>query len=163
MTSVSSHIRAGKGSRAGVESGMGHAHTTVRLELCNEPASTRRLRAELEQVAAACELTDDARFELKLAATEALTNAFKGAGDERSVDVLIAGRAGSVDVEITDRGRFTPPAHPEQSALDAEGGRGIPLMLALLDEVEFASFRDGTRVRMSKRAPRSGEGGPPAF
>jgi anti-sigma regulatory factor (Ser/Thr protein kinase) len=143
---------------------MGCAHINVHLELCNEPQSTRRLRAELEQVASACDLADEARFELKLAATEALTNSFKGtASGEHSVDVMIAGRPGAVDVEIADRGRFTPRVRSEQSALDAEGGRGIPLMLALVDEVEFASCRDGTRVRMTKRVPRSGEGGPPAF
>jgi anti-sigma regulatory factor (Ser/Thr protein kinase) len=140
---------------------MGHTHTTIRLELCNEPESTRRLRAELEQVASSSDLTDEARFELKLAATEALTNAFKGTSDEHSVDVVIAGTAGAVDLELIDRGRFTPSVRSVESALEAEGGRGIPLMLALVDEVEFASFRDGTRVRMSKRAPRSGEGSPP--
>jgi len=142
---------------------MGHTQTTRHLELCNEPESTRRLRAELEQVASACELADEARFDLKLAATEALTNAFKGAAGKHSVDVVIVGSAGAVDVEITDRGRFAPTVRSEQSALDAEGGRGIPLMLALVDEVEFSSLHDGTRVRMSKRVPRSGEGGPPAF
>jgi anti-sigma regulatory factor (Ser/Thr protein kinase) len=142
---------------------MAHTQPSIELELCNGPDSTRRLRAELDRVASACDLTDGARFDLKLAATEALTNAFKGASDEHSVHVLITGQAGAVDVEITDRGHFTPQVRPEQSALDAEGGRGIPLMLALVDEVEFSSFHDGTRVRMSKRVPRSGEGGPPAF
>jgi anti-sigma regulatory factor (Ser/Thr protein kinase) len=36
--------------------------------------------------------------------------------------------------------------------LDAEGGRGIPIILALVDELEFAQTGRGTRVRMSKRS-----------
>ena len=48
---------------------------------------------------------------------------------------------------MADRGRFEAPIRDE-SPLDAEGGRGIPLMLALVDEVEFASAGDGNRVRL---------------
>jgi anti-sigma regulatory factor (Ser/Thr protein kinase) len=135
---------------------MKQSHTTVRLELCNQANATFTLRRALDRVARECHLTDEARFELKLAATEALTNAMKGAPREHAVEVVISGDEGAVDVEVVDRGRFEPRLR-EDTSLDAEGGRGIPLMLALVDEVEFASAGDGTRVRMSKRVPREGE------
>jgi anti-sigma regulatory factor (Ser/Thr protein kinase) len=47
---------------------------------------------------------------------------------------------------VTDRGGVDPARGVEE-----EGGRGIPLMLALVDEVEFYSGAAGTRVRMRKR------------
>jgi anti-sigma regulatory factor (Ser/Thr protein kinase) len=55
-------------------------------------------------------------------------------------------------VEVADRGVVDPARGVEE-----EGGRGIPLMLALVDEVEFHSGAAGTRVRMRKRITRDGE------
>jgi hypothetical protein len=56
-----------------------------------------------------------------------------------------------VDVELTNRGRFRP-AFGDERALEAESGRGIPLMLALVDEVEFSSVPGGTRSRLRQAA-----------
>ena len=134
---------------------MGRAHTTIRLELCNEPNATSTLRRVVDLVSRACQLADEARFDLKLAATEALTNALKGAPSEHAVEVAVACIDDAVDVELVDRGRFEPRVQ-EESAVDAEGGRGLPLMIALVDEIEFASAGDGSRVRMRKHAERSG-------
>jgi anti-sigma regulatory factor (Ser/Thr protein kinase) len=131
-------------------------HTTIRLELCNKPDATFTLRRALDRVAADCELPDDARFELKLAATEAVTNALKGTPREYAVEVAVACTDGVVDVEVVDRGHFEPRIQ-EDSPVDAESGRGISLMLALVDEIEFASARHGTRVRLRKHASRSSE------
>jgi anti-sigma regulatory factor (Ser/Thr protein kinase) len=87
-----------------------------------------------------------------LAATEALSNAVKQDEGERAVEVVVEGREGVVEVQVADSGPFVQPSwRPAFS----EGGRGIPLMLALVDEVEFAQTRDGTRVRMRKRISRS--------
>jgi anti-sigma regulatory factor (Ser/Thr protein kinase) len=64
------------------------------------------------------------------------------------VDITLEGYDGVIDVEVADRGPFTAPPAPRGLA---EGGRGVPMMLALVDEVEFAQTGDGTRVRMRKR------------
>jgi serine/threonine-protein kinase RsbW len=103
-------------------------------------------------MATECRLTDEARFELKVAATEALTNAIKGAPPEQAVEVAIAGDKSAVQVQVTDRGAFEPSFGSDPGP-DAESGRGIPLMLALVDETEFASVNGGTRVRL-RRASR---------
>jgi serine/threonine-protein kinase RsbW len=134
----------------------------VLLRLCNEPEATRKLRAAVARVAHCYGLSGEAEFELKLAATEALTNAVKGTPREHAVEVAITGSPDGVDVEVTDRGEFVLTARRE-TGLEAEGGRGIPLMLALVDEVQFASVGDGTRVRMRKRASHSDARGAPAF
>jgi anti-sigma regulatory factor (Ser/Thr protein kinase) len=102
-------------------------------------------------VARASGLAADATFDLKLAATAALTNALKDAPDGHAVDVAIVGDDRVVDIEVTYRRRLRP-AFRDQSALEAECGRGIPLMLALVDEVEFVSETGGTRVRLRRTA-----------
>jgi serine/threonine-protein kinase RsbW len=128
---------------------MGHAEKTIRLKLCNEPGATSKVRRAVERVARASNLAAEATFDLKVAATEAVTNAIKGAPSDHSVDVAIAGGESEVQVEVTDRGTFEPSFRPD-SELEAESGRGIPLMLALVDEVEFSSVRGGTRVRLRR-------------
>src|SRR5215217_1791380 len=94
-------------------------HTTIRLELCNKPDATLTLRRALDRVAADCQLPDGARFELTLAATEAVTNALKGAPQEHTVEVALACTEVGVDVEIVDRGQFEPRIR-EESPVDAE-------------------------------------------
>ena len=121
----------------------------VRLRLRNEPGATSKLRRAVDRVARANGLAADATFDLKLAATEALTNAVKGAPEDHVVDVAIEGGHGAVDVEVTNSGRFRPEFGVE-SEPEAERGRGVPLMLALADEVEFASVRGRTRVRLRR-------------
>jgi hypothetical protein len=65
--------------------------------------------------------------------------------------VAIAGADGVVDIEVTDRRRLRP-AFRDDGALEAERGRGIPLMLALVDEIEFASWSGGHHVRLRRNA-----------
>jgi anti-sigma regulatory factor (Ser/Thr protein kinase) len=124
---------------------------TIRLRLRDEHGATWKLRNALDRVARSSGLAADATFDLKLAATEALTNALKDAPDDHAVDVAIEGGDGVVDIEVTNRRRLRP-AFGDERALEAERGRGIPLMLALVDEVEFASRSGGTRVRLRRNA-----------
>jgi serine/threonine-protein kinase RsbW len=125
----------------------------IRLTLRNEPSATMELRTAVDKVARRCGMPREETFDLKLAATEALTNALKGTPDGHAVDVILAGGDETLEIEVADRSAFRPSVQSDASAA-AEGGRGIPLMLALVDEVEFASTGDGTRVRVRKRVPR---------
>jgi serine/threonine-protein kinase RsbW len=123
----------------------------MELILRNEPAATGRLRASLDEVADRYGLPADERFELKLAATEALTNALRSSGDA-PVHIRIIPRPDEIEVEVAGRGVFAL-----RGGVDRDGGRGIPLMLALADEVHFSSTAAGTRVRVRKRVTRDGE------
>ncbi len=116
----------------------------------SEPRSVPRVRATLEAVAGASGLGRDETFDLKVAASEALANALThAAADRPGVEVSVASAPDAVEIEIIDRGRFVM-----SNGFDASRGRGLPLMVALADEVEFASLPDGTRVRIRKRAGR---------
>jgi anti-sigma regulatory factor (Ser/Thr protein kinase) len=94
-------------------------------------------------------LRGEERFDLKLAATEAVTNALKGTPGP--VDVTLTGEDGVVTVEVSDRGGLSPRLAAPARGPEAEGGRGIALMLALLDHVAFERSPNGTRVRLTKR------------
>lgn len=115
------------------------------LILHNHPSATRKLRTTLDGIADAYDVPSDELFELKFAATEALTNALKSASED-PIHVRILPSEETIEIEVRDSGGF----HARRG-LDSEGGRGIPLMLALVDEVEFSSGAAGTRVRMRKR------------
>jgi anti-sigma regulatory factor (Ser/Thr protein kinase) len=122
---------------------------SIELRVRGEPSATRALRGVVEQVAADHGLSDEECFRLKLAATEALTNALRDTPDEGAVDVAIVPREDAIEVEIKNSGSMAVWS-PER-ALNPDGGRGIPLMLALVDEVQFASTEAGTLVRIRKR------------
>ena len=126
--------------------------TTPSLQIAvhEHRAPTRVLREALDRVGARFGLTDQEIFDLKVAATEALTNAIKGSSNGRAVKVEVERREDSVEIEVTNDGGFEFN-NPALFDIESEGGRGIPLMFALVDEVEFSSTRDGTRVRMRKR------------
>jgi serine/threonine-protein kinase RsbW len=124
----------------------------VDLKLDGRPTATQELRAAVERVAEKCGLDRGERFDLKLAATEAVTNALKGSPENHTVEVTVAGREDTVDVEVVDQGVFSRVRAAIHRGPDSESGRGIPIILALVDEVEFAQSSRGTRVRMSKRA-----------
>jgi anti-sigma regulatory factor (Ser/Thr protein kinase) len=119
------------------------------LILHNHPSATRKLRATLDEIADAYDLPSDERFELKFAATEALTNALKSASED-PVHVRIVPSEETIEVEVRDPGGFDAAR-----GLEADGGRGIPLMLALVDEVQFSAGAAGTRVRMRKSISRN--------
>jgi serine/threonine-protein kinase RsbW len=124
----------------------------MELILHDEPNATRRLRASIDEVADEYPVPGNERFELKLAATEALTNALKSSGGD-PVRIRIVPRPEEIEVEVVDRGTFGAGARSGR-----EGGRGIPLMLALVDEVHFSTTETGTRVRVRKRVTRAVEG-----
>jgi serine/threonine-protein kinase RsbW len=123
----------------------------LNLTLSSGPRATAELREAIEVFSRRYGLTSEDRFDLKLAATEALTNALKRTPEPHAVDVTLTGQDGAVDVEILDRGVFAPLRAAGNRDLEAESGRGIALMFPLVDDVSFERMPMGTRVRLRKR------------
>jgi anti-sigma regulatory factor (Ser/Thr protein kinase) len=97
--------------------------------------------------------------DFQTAVTESVTNAVRygspmGENDRFSVRGYRR-EDGALMVEVRDYGPgMKIPAMPIlMPAPTANGGRGLPLMAALSDEVEFLPVKDGFRVRLIKRLP----------
>ena len=111
-------------------------------------------------------LADERIDDLKLAVSEACTNAIEAhdaAGSNERVLVRCQAGADSMEVRVEDRGHgFDPadlPDHPpvtDPDRLKFERGLGIPLIRALVDEVEFSPTEHGTSVRLVMRLGGNG-------
>jgi len=120
---------------------------TRRLRLASEDSPIAAVRQAIDHLAEEHGLSDDACFELQLAVSEAVANALRhGSAEAPHVDIVMGAHDGVIEVEVQDRGRFRP-----RLGVETESGRGLSLMVALLDEVEFCAGDGGTRVRMRKR------------
>ena len=105
------------------------------------------------------DLADDRIDDLKLAVSEACTNAIEahGAADSSEhVRIQVRENNDKFEVTIEDRGQgFDPatlPEHPpvtDPDRLNFERGLGIPLIRTLVDLVEFVPSAKGTAVRLT--------------
>ena len=113
-------------------------------------------------------LADQRIDDLKLAVSEACTNAIEAhdaAGTHERVLVRCKADEESMEVCVEDRGHgFDPaqlPDHPpvtDPDRLKFERGLGIPLIRALVDEVELSPTGEGTSVRLVMRQGANGAG-----
>ena len=111
-------------------------------------------------------LAEERIDDLKLAVSEACTNAIEAhdaAGSEERVLVRCKAADDALEVCVEDRGHgFDPgqlPDHPpvtDPDRLKFERGLGIPLIRALVDEVEFSPTDEGTSVRLVMRHSDNG-------
>lgn len=99
--------------------------------------------------------SEESVFAVKLALEEALTNAIKhgNAGDPaKTVTIEYSIAADRVVIVVSDQGKgFIPDTVPDPTAdenLECPSGRGIMLMRAYMDEVEYSPA--GNTVRMIK-------------
>jgi len=95
-------------------------------------------------------LPEDDHFQVKLAMSEAMTNAIiHGSRSERDV-VRLAARVehGLLVFEVVDP---AVGAEVERPARLAEGGRGLELVRLVMDEVELRREQRGTVLRFAKR------------
>ena len=127
---------------------------------CDEPQRELEIPAELErlretrewanQVALDHGLSEDDCFQVKLAMSEAVTNAIiHGSGHETDVVRIVACMAEEELVfEVTDPGRLDTGDPVER--LD-EGGRGLELVSMIMDEVQLVRREGGGSLRFSKR------------
>lgn len=122
------------------------------LTLPRDGISVPVVRQVLTRSLAALGVEETVRSDIEVAISEACTNVLCHArdGDEYEVSAEISGDACVLVVRDTGRGFNI------EELLDAdpddEGGRGIQLMRAFVDELRFESRPDqGTSVRLEKR------------
>ena len=96
-------------------------------------------------------LTPNACYDVKLAMSEAVTNAIQhGSSSPRDpirIAVLAEGQA--LVFEVLDTGRFVPRVMRRGEL--SESGRGLEFMRVLMDEVDLRPGKHGTLMRVAKR------------
>jgi anti-sigma regulatory factor (Ser/Thr protein kinase) len=93
----------------------------------------------------------EALYDVKLAVSEAVTNAIQhgSRSPDDSVRIMATEESGSLVFEVLDTGTFVPRVVRRGDL--PEGGRGLEFMRVLMDEVDLRPGRRGTRLRMAKR------------
>lgn len=107
-------------------------------------------RAIVREAAAELGLDSGTTWELTLATTEAFANAVEHGKpcDPRGVQLLMGVDRGLMHVEIADCGCFRSG---QSSKPDGHGGRGMPIIAAIMDDLQVTPGRGTTRVRFEKR------------
>jgi serine/threonine-protein kinase RsbW len=116
------------------------------------PESAPTARAIVREVAAELGLDGACTWELMLATTEAFANAVEHGQpcDPRGILLRVEVRDGGIDVEVVDCGGCFPQSQPTSKAR-GEGGRGMPIIAAIMDQLDVVPDSGRTRVRFAKR------------
>jgi anti-sigma regulatory factor (Ser/Thr protein kinase) len=93
----------------------------------------------------------EALYDVKLAMSEAVTNAIRhgSRSPDDSVRIVATEESGALVFEVLDTGTFVPRVVRRGDL--PEGGRGLEFMRVLMDEVDLRPGRQGTLLRMAKR------------
>jgi serine/threonine-protein kinase RsbW len=119
------------------------------IQVRAESAQLAMIRTFVEEVASGLAIHEERLFDLKVAVSEACANAVQHAGcGESLLEIAARVQNAKLTFEVTDSGSFHPPAQPKPTQHNR--GLGMPLMVALMDEVNFARLPGGgTTVSLS--------------
>ena len=135
---------------------------TVELRFPPYPEHLALVRLALTGVAAVGEASEELLADLKLAVTEACTNAIQHAypdGDSESSEVVVRFtlQPNEITVEVEDAGvgfdaagRVHPPG-----ASAPDGGMGLWIISGLIEDLEIESDAGGSRIAMSRALDRN--------
>lgn len=120
------------------------------ISVAPEPIRLADVRRFVEETGAEAQLDTDKIFDLKVAVSEACANAVEHSGGQHApLQVCAFLYSDRIVFEISDGGDFRVPGVPHRSPRD-DRGLGLPLMVALMDEVRIAKTRGGgTNVHLS--------------
>jgi anti-sigma regulatory factor (Ser/Thr protein kinase) len=104
-----------------------------------------------ERAAADFGLDGPACYDVKLAMSEAVTNAIQhgSSSPESPIHIRVSGEPGALIFEVIDTGRFVPRVTRRGDM--PESGRGLEFMRLMMDEVDLQPGNDGTHLRLVKR------------
>jgi anti-sigma regulatory factor (Ser/Thr protein kinase) len=93
----------------------------------------------------------DARYQVRLALSEAVANAIRhgSSSPDDSVRILATEESGALVFEVVDTGRFVPRVRRRGDI--PESGRGLEFMRLMMDEVDLRPGANGTLLRLAKR------------
>jgi anti-sigma regulatory factor (Ser/Thr protein kinase) len=121
------------------------------ITLHAEPERVKEARAFADAAAAAFGFDEAARYEIRLAASEAVTNAIQH-GSQSAHDTIkfsVIEDERMLHFHVADPGSFVPMFASDEPL--PERGRGLSFLAHLMDEVCIRQGEPGTIVRFSKR------------
>lgn len=119
------------------------------LRVKPETGRLAEVRRFVDEVTEGLPLEVEKIFDLKVAVSEACANAIKHAGRETpELEITACRYAGRLTFSVADKGSFHTPMPGR--ATNEDRGLGMPLMVALMDEVTFTRGpHGGTTVSLS--------------
>ncbi|HEV7847025.1 MAG TPA: ATP-binding protein [Thermoleophilaceae bacterium] len=104
-----------------------------------------------ERAAADFGFDGNACYDVKLAMSEAVTNAIQhgSSSPDDPIKIGVVADGGSLVFEVLDTGRFVPRVIARGGL--SESGRGLEFIRVLMDEVDVRPGDDGTLMRFVKR------------
>lgn len=104
-----------------------------------------------ERAAADFGLDGSAVYDVKLAMSEAVTNAIQhgSSSPKDPIRIVVLAEGPSLVFEVLDTGRFVPRVMRRGEL--TESGRGLEFMRVLMDEVDLRPGSTGTLMRFIKR------------
>jgi anti-sigma regulatory factor (Ser/Thr protein kinase) len=104
-----------------------------------------------ERAAADFGLNEGACYDVKLAMSEAVTNAIQhgSSSPKDPIRIMVLAEGPSLVFEVLDTGRFIPRVMRRGEL--SESGRGLEFMRVLMDEVDLRPGKGGTLMRFIKR------------
>jgi len=128
-------------------------HSGTGIALPAEPRFVHEARRFVDDAAAACGFEEAARFDIQLAASEAVSNAIVhgGRSSGRTIRISAVEEEGMLTFSVANSGTFVVRVDADDPL--SESGRGLACMARVMDQVCIASGEDGTLVRFSKRLP----------
>ena len=114
-------------------------------------ARLKEARDFAERAAIDLGLPAEISYQVKLAMSEAVTNAIEhgSSSAEDHVRIVVTEEPGALAFEVLDTGRFVPRVtrHGDMP----ESGRGLEFMRLMMDQVDLHPGSEGTRLRLVKR------------
>lgn len=122
------------------------------LALPREALSIPVIRRVLGDALRGLGVSEDCIADILVATCEACTNVVKHAQTTSRYEVLASVDGDRCVLKIVDKGQGLEPGEPSPPAPEAESGRGIKIMRALVDDVSFDTGPErGTVVYLQKR------------
>jgi anti-sigma regulatory factor (Ser/Thr protein kinase) len=105
-----------------------------------------------ERVAMDFGLENGACYQVKLAMSEAVTNAIQhgSSSPDDPIRIWAVEEGGALVFEVQDTGRFRPKVARHGDSLPTSG-RGLEFLRLLMDDVDLRPGADGTLLRFTKR------------
>jgi serine/threonine-protein kinase RsbW len=134
------------------------AEVELHLILPRDARYVSLLRDVARSLLRGLDVPEESVDDVGLALSEACSNVIRHAEGTNEYGVVLTVASASCEVEVCDLGPgfdgatlgAPGPGTPDQTAT-AEDGRGLALLRALTDELQFVRDHDTTRVRLVKR------------